>query len=96
MDVKLALGDFTIAQAADYLEKMMGMDRATAEHEAIFFAATPGQAISYQIGKLQTLDFLAAARLKLGTKFNLQDFHDYLWLNGNVPISLLKAEYLSD
>lgn len=96
VDIKLALGDFTIAQAADYLEKMMGMDRATAEHEAIFFAATPGQAISYQIGKLQTLDFLAAARLKLGTKFNLQDFHDYLWLNGNVPISLLKAEYLSD
>ncbi|WP_164066405.1 DUF885 family protein, partial [Serratia marcescens] len=30
VDVKLALGEFTIAQAADYLERMVPMDRATA------------------------------------------------------------------
>lgn len=95
VDVKLALGDFTIAQAANYLEEKMKMDRATAEEEAIFFAATPGQAISYQIGKLQTFDFMSAAKLKMGKDFKLRDFHDYLWTNGNVPISLLKKEYLT-
>ena len=95
VDVKLALGEFTIAEAADYLEEKMGLDRATAVHEAIFFAATPGQAISYQIGKLQTLAFMSAARSALGEQFDLQAFHDYLWLNGNVPIALQQVEFLA-
>ncbi|WP_448663930.1 DUF885 family protein [Sphingomonas sp. CJ20] len=95
VDVRLALGEFTIAQAADYLEAMVPMDRATAEEEATFFAAAPGQAISYQIGKVQTLEFLAEARVREGKAFDLRRFHDYLWLNGNVPITLQKQEYLS-
>ncbi len=95
VDVKLALGEFSIAQAADYLEKMVPMDRATAEEEAVFFAASPGQAISYQIGKMQTAEFLAEARVREGRNFDLKRFHDYLWLNGNVPIALLKEEYLA-
>lgn len=95
VDVKLALGLFTIAQAADYLERTVPMDRATAEEEAVFFAASPGQAISYQIGKMQTLDFLAEAKIRKGKDFDLRHFHDYLWQNGNVPIALQKEEYLS-
>ena len=38
--------------------------------------------------------FLADARLQQGSEFNLRPFHDYLWMNGNVPISLLRWEYL--
>lgn len=95
VDVKLALGEFSIADAADYLEKMVPMDRATAREEAIFFAAAPGQAISYQIGKMQTAEFLAEARAREGKTFDLRRFHDYLWLNGNVPIALQKEEYFS-
>jgi hypothetical protein len=95
VDVRLALGEYTIEDAAHSLETKVPMDRRTAEEEAIFFAASPGQAISYQIGKLQTHDFLAEARLALGDDFDLRHFHDYLWLNGNVPIELLKEEYLS-
>lgn len=95
VDVKLALGEFSIAEAADYLEKMVPMDRATAEEEAVFFAASPGQAISYQIGKMQTAEFLAEARVREGRNFDLRRFHDYLWQNGNVPIALQKEEYLA-
>ena len=94
VDVKLALGEFTIAQGADYLEKTVPMDSHTAHAEAAFFASSPGQAISYQIGKTQILRFLAEARRKQGDKFDLQAFHDFLWLNGNVPISLQRWEYL--
>ena len=94
VDVKLATGLFTIDQAADYLEKIVPVDRATARQEAVFFASSPGQAITYQIGKLQIMKFLADARLNLKEKFNLRAFHDYLWKNGNVPIALLRWEYL--
>jgi len=94
VDVKLATNQFTIDQAADYLEKTVPMDKATAHAEAAEFASTPGQAISYQIGKLQILDMLADARQTQGDKFNLKDFHDFVWKNGNVPIALQRWEYV--
>jgi uncharacterized protein (DUF885 family) len=94
VDVKLALGEFTLEQAAKYLEEKVPMDRDTARQEAIAFATAPGQAITYQIGKLQITKFLAAARLQQGDKFNLRAFHDFVWKNGNVPISLQRWEYL--
>jgi uncharacterized protein (DUF885 family) len=62
--------------------------------EASSFAMAPGQAISYQVGKSQIMNFLAEARRQQGDKFSLRVFHDYLWLNGNVPISLQRWEYL--
>ncbi len=94
VDVKLALGQFTIAQGAEYLEKTVPMDSHTAHAEAAFFASYPGQAISYQIGKTQIMSLLAEARRRQGDKFDLQAFHDFLWLNGNVPIALQRWEFL--
>ena len=94
VDVKLALGEFSIEQAAEYLHKTVPMDAATAHAEASSFASNPGQAISYQIGKMQIYDFLASAQRQKGDAFNLRAFHDFLWLNGNVPIALQRWEYL--
>jgi uncharacterized protein (DUF885 family) len=94
VDVKLALGEFTLEQAAKYLQEKVPMDEQTARQEAIAFCAGPGQAITYQIGKLQIMKFLADARMQQGEKFNLCLFHDFVWKNGNVPIALQKWEYL--
>jgi uncharacterized protein (DUF885 family) len=94
VDVKLALGLFSIDEATEYLRTKTPMDYETARSEAIFFASLPGQAITYQIGKLQITKFLADARQALGDKFSLRAFHDYLWKNGNIPIALLRWEYL--
>ncbi len=96
IDVKLALGEYTLEQAAEYLATHVPMDAKTAHGEASFFASTPGQAITYQIGKSQILAFLADARTKQGDKFNLLRFNDALWSNGNVPIVLQRWEYLGD
>jgi uncharacterized protein (DUF885 family) len=94
VDVKLALGQFTLEQAAKYLEEKVPMDSGTARQEAIAFSTGPGQALTYQIGKLQITKFLAEARMQQGEKFNLRAFHDFVWKNGNVPISLQRWEYL--
>ncbi|PZR70822.1 MAG: DUF885 domain-containing protein [Chthoniobacterales bacterium] len=96
VDVKLALGQFTLEQAAKYLEQKVPMDPTTARQEAIAFSTGPGQAITYQIGKLQITEFLAAARMQQGEKFNLRAFHDFVWKNGNVPIALQRWEYLGE
>ena len=94
VDVKLALGEFTLDQAAKYLQEKVPMDSDTARQESIAFSTGPGQAITYQIGKLQILKFLAEARMQRGEKFNLRAFHDFVWKNGNVPIALQQWEYL--
>ena len=96
VDVKLATGDFTLEQAADYLSKTVPMDHGTALGEAAMFSSTPGQAISYQIGKIQIMELLAAARQKQSESFSLQAFHDFVWTNGNVPLSLQRWELLND
>ncbi len=95
VDIRLAIGDFSIEEAADYLARTVPMDRETATQEATFFASSPGQGISYQVGKLQILRFLADARLDQGESFTLRHFHDYLMTNGNLPISLQRWEYLN-
>ncbi len=94
VDVKLATGEFSIPQAATYLQTTVPMDSATAISEAAFFASAPGQAITYEIGKLQILAFLTDARLRQGDAFALRAFHDFVWKNGNVPIALQRWELL--
>jgi uncharacterized protein (DUF885 family) len=78
VDVKLALGEFTLDQAAKYLQEKVPMDEQTARQEAIAFSTSPGGAMTYQIGKLQILKFLADARMQQGDKFNLRAFHEFL------------------
>jgi len=94
VDVNLALGNYTIEDAGKYLASVVPMDVATATDEAKFFAYNPGQAITYQIGKLQILNLIADAKVLLGDKFSLKDYHDYMMLNGNVPVALQRWEYL--
>jgi hypothetical protein len=94
VDIKLATGEFSIQDAGRYLAETVPMDQETAEQEAAFFASNPGQAISYQIGKIQILRFLTAAKMQMGAAFNLRAFHNFLWQNGNVPIALQQWEYL--
>jgi hypothetical protein len=96
VDVKLALGEFSLTQAADYLARSVPMDPADAQVEAARFASTPGQGISYQIGKLQVIELLADARRRQGAGFSLRAFHDFVWNNGNVPLSLQRLELLQD
>jgi uncharacterized protein (DUF885 family) len=72
------------------------MDEQTARQEEIAFSTSPGQALTYQIGKLQITKFLAEARTQQGEEFNLRAFYDLVWKNGNVPIALQQWEYIGD
>ncbi|GAA5088977.1 DUF885 family protein [Nocardia iowensis] len=94
VDIDLALGNLSIEQAADRLAVAVPMDRETAWDEAVFFAGNPGQALSYQIGKLQVQDLLSTAVSELGDGFDLKEFHDRLWREGNVPLALQRWELL--
>jgi uncharacterized protein (DUF885 family) len=72
------------------------MSSKTAQSEGAAFATQPGQAISYQIGKIQITKFLADARVRAGEKFDIRAFNDFVWRNGNVPIELQRAEWFGE
>src|SRR5437879_3970791 len=74
VDVKLALGQFSLEEAAKYLEQKVPMNAQTARREAIAFSTGPGQALAYQIGKLQITQFLAEALLRQGDKLTFAPF----------------------
>lgn len=94
VDVGLATGALSIAGAAAELASRVPMDDATAREEAAFFAETPGQALTYQIGKTQLIALIADAVRVRGGQLDLQWLHDQVWLNGNVPVALLRWELL--
>jgi Bacterial protein of unknown function (DUF885) len=94
VDVGLATGRLSIAQAAAELADRVPMDAATAGEEAAFFAETPGQALTYQIGKSQLIALVADAARTRGRDLDLRALHDAIWANGNVPVALLRWELL--
>jgi len=90
-DAKVALGIFTPGQVVDFLEANVLMGAPVAPVEVIGMGELPGQKSAYETGKLQMLQ---DAHFKQGDRFSMESFDDYLWLNGNVPIALLRREYL--
>ena len=99
VDVSLATGEIDIPTATLYLERKVPMDHGTAYEEAVSFSSNPGQALTYQIGKTQIIKLFSdaiEAKRSNSSGFSMREFHDYLWLNGNVPLSLLRYEYLDD
>ena len=96
IDVCLATGQMDIETATQFLVEKVPVDKETAREEATFFAGLPGQGLTYQIGKTQIVKLLADSIKVKGSEFSLREFHDYLWSNGNLPVSLLRYELLGD
>ncbi|SIN88779.1 Uncharacterized conserved protein, DUF885 familyt [Agromyces cerinus subsp. cerinus] len=96
VDVNLATGVFGLDEAIDFFVRLVPMDAPTATEETSYYVATPGLAMAYLVGKLEVKRLLADAVVARGDDFSLREFHDSLWLNGNVPVSLQRWELLGD
>lgn len=94
LDVGLATGSLGIDDAAGMLAQRVPVDAETAREEAAFFAGTPGQALTYLVGKAQIQRLLADVVAAGGGEVDLRAFHDRLWLEGNVPIAMQRWELL--
>lgn len=96
VDVSLATGAFTLAEAIDFFVRLVPMDLETARDECAMYLATPGLAMSYHVGKQQLLRLVTDAVVARGADFSLREFHDHVWSNGNLPFSLHRWEILGD
>lgn len=96
VDVGLATGAMSLEEGMETFVELIPIDEQTALEETAMYAANPGLAMSYMVGKLEIFRLLGDARRAQGEEFSLRAFHDFLWNNGNVPLSLIRWEMLGD
>jgi len=92
IDVGLHTGKMTFMQAVDYLIEQAMLERVNALIEVKRYTMTPTQPMSYLVGKLEILEMRETARLRLGERFDLREFHARLLSVGSLPPSLVRAE----
>ena len=56
------------------------------------YALTPTQPMSYLLGKTLLLELRDETRRRLGSRFQLYDFHAALLASGSVPPALIREE----
>jgi uncharacterized protein (DUF885 family) len=96
VDPKLATGEWTFAQAADFFAKQTSFSKEASEAAVAGIATNPGYVISYTVGRLQLENLLAEYMLRMGAKGSLHDFHDRLLSYGTVPFEVVAPELLGD
>jgi uncharacterized protein (DUF885 family) len=77
-------------QAIQYLVDNTPNSRFDATKAIERYAAMPGQATAYMIGKLKILELRQEAREALGDRFDIRGFHDEVLRDGPVPLSVLE------
>ena len=96
VDPKLASGEWTYRQAADFFAQQTGFTKGAADAAVAGIALGPGYVISYTVGRLQLENLEAQYMLKMGSKGSLHDFHDRLLSYGTTPYSIMGPELLAD
>ncbi len=81
---------WTRQQAIDYMDQANATSGGAYTGEVNRYIAWPGQALAYKVGELKILDLREQARTKLGSKFNIKEFHNIVLGSGSLPLSVLE------
>jgi len=90
VDTGLHAKRWTREQAIDYMTANTGMADSDVMAEIERYIVMPGQACSYKIGMIEILKLREEARVKLGDKFDIREFHNVVLKNGAMPLFLLR------
>ena len=82
---------WTKQQAVDFMLDNTALTAANIDAEVNRYISWPGQALAYKVGELKIRELRARAEQRLGTRFDLREFHDVVLENGAVPLSVLEA-----
>ena len=92
LDVGIHMKGMTREQAIAYSLDNETESEADITAEVERYMAIPGQALAYKIGQMKILELRARAEKELGSKFNIQAFHDEVLINGCLPLEIFEKE----
>jgi uncharacterized protein (DUF885 family) len=92
VDVAIHTKGMTREEAIKYMtdNEAISQEGATAEIER--YMAIPGQALGYKMGALKIRELRNRCEQKLGSKFNIAEFHNQILKDGAMPLSVLEAK----
>ena len=90
MDTGLHYKGFSRDEALKYFADFAWDTSDSVEKEVTRYQSDPGQATAYMIGQLKIIELREYAMKELGDKFDLKDFHFYLFAQGSSPLSYLE------
>jgi hypothetical protein len=96
LDPELQEGKVTPQQALQLLRNDVVVSEAFATEEVDRFTfRSPGQAVSYFDGYTRLREIRSEAEKALGSKFNVQRFHDFVLSEGLLPPNLLRQAVMT-
>jgi uncharacterized protein (DUF885 family) len=95
-DPRLASGEWSYAQAAEFFARETGFTKEQAEASVAMIAENPGYVIAYTVGRQQIELLLAEYLRRAQGKGSLRDFHDRLLSYGTTPVAIIGPELLAD
>jgi uncharacterized protein (DUF885 family) len=78
-------------QAIRWMIENVGEPPAAAQREIDRYCVYPGQACSFMVGATQIRAVREQARQRLGSRFDVRDFHDLVLRSGPMPLDVLEA-----
>jgi uncharacterized protein (DUF885 family) len=85
-----ALG-WTRQQAIDFMAENTALSLLNITNEVDRYIAWPGQALAYKTGELKIRELRRLAEQRLGTRFDVREFHNAILQNGGIPLDVLEA-----
>lgn len=89
VDTGMHMLGWTRQQGIDHLVENTSSTLLNIANEIDRYIAWPGQALAYKIGEIKIRELRKLAEQKLGSKFNLREFHDVVLLSGAIPLDVL-------
>lgn len=83
---------WTKNQAIDYLIENTPNPKHDIERAVERYAVMPAQATTYKIGMIKILELRERAKVALGVKFDIRDFHDVILKDGALPLDILEQQ----
>jgi len=96
VDAELASGAWSYRRAADYFARETGATQGQADAAVAGIALSPGDVISYTVGRFQLENLMTEYRHRLGARASMHDFHDRLLSYGSCPFAVIGPELLAD
>ena len=92
VDSGLHANKWTRQQAIRYVLDNSAEPNASAVKAIERYIVMPGQATAYMIGRLKISELRERARVALGDRFDIREFHDVVLRNGPLPLAVLDTE----